>query len=720
MATKSLRVQLSRGIVANQGKENVGSDPVVAEMRNVRVNDKGHVVRRGGSSRPLVSASELNSLPLATIRAYEALPILTDPTATNQYRHFFAYELSTTALKRWDESSAWSEVQVQFSDTDQSFRPYNRDYLHPAMAYGFGRLFVGTSNANNKLAWIDLRNNSTPSAYVLGGNTNPPTAPTLAANNTETANDLTASTHYGFTYTLYNSTYKIETRPATVATQLTTSSNKTVAVTMTRDTDSQWDQFRIYRNSTGQTTAALATSATKSRVGTVTHTPGSGTVAVNVTGTTYNGNVAYTLGAAQDTSTHYPFGGTTNAPASFLAIYNQMLFGLARPRIIWHSRITASAAYPSAFPLLNFFEVGEGDDEVTGLMPLPNGRQLAIFTSRFIQLVQGTSRSNIDKSTVIRTIGCPFPRTIATVQDQIFFLGTDLQVWATDGQNTRPVSRRVNDYLDHIETAWKWIPAAGSYKNQYFLSFPNGTAIATSSANTTVAAGTTSVFSGSPVNKKITDGTAWDLSAVKKGMWAQVQGTPENNAVITSVNDGTDVIEAEDWRNAAPSSGDVIEVIANNRTLVYNRTDDVWYMDTAPAANSFAAWTGNKDQNQFFVGLASAGYVDQYLTTDSTDTGSVAITAYLKTGEIFFGRVVDLVGCRVFMTTPSALQIQVYINGSTTDALSSMTPYTPEESTGYFYGFTACTGHTFEVVITNSDGTALNEIQAVLLEYQEV
>lgn len=719
MATQKLRVRLSAGIIADQGKEDVGSQPVLAETRNVRINDKGHVVRRGGSARPLVSA-ELASLALQLLRAYEALPILTDPTASNAYRHFLAYELSTTALKRWDEASAWSEVQVQFSDTDVSFRPYNRDYLHPAMIFGFGRVFVGLGSANNKPAWIDLRASGTPNAYVLGGNTNPPVAPTLAANSTETANDLTASLYYGFVYTLRNSTYGIETRPSTAATQLTTASNKGVAVTMTRDTDSQFDQFRIYRTSTGYSTAADASAAIKSLVGAVTHTPGSGTVAVNVTGTTYNGNVAYTLGDAQNTADNYQLGGATRVPASFFGIYNQMLWAVARPRTVWHSRVTAEAPYPDAFPLLNTFEVGEGDDEITGMMTVPSGRQLAVFTDRYIQLIQGTSRSNIDKSTVIRSVGCPYPRTIVAVQDVIMFLGTDLQVWATDGQSARPVSRKVNDFLDHIEPAWKWIPVAGAYRNQYWLSFPSGTAISTSGAGTTVASGGTSVFSGTVLKKKITDAAAWDLSNVKVGMWAQVQGTPQKNAVITQVSDASNFIETEDWRSDVPASGNKIEVIANDRLLIYDRTDDLWYQDYAPTVNCFSTWMGNKDRGQLFVGLASGGYVDQADTTDTTDTGSVAITTYLKTGEIFFGRVVDVVGIRLFMPTPMALQIQCYINGSTTDALETMTAYAPEESTGYFYGFTACTGHTFEIVITNSTGVAMNAIQAAVIEYQEV
>lgn len=716
MPVKTLRFNLSAGIVADQGKEDVGSQPVLAETRNIRINDKGHVVARGGSSRPLVTA-ELSSLPLNLLRAYEAIPILTDPTASNAYRHFLVYELSTTALKRWDETSAWSEVKVQLSSGALSFRPYNRDYLHPPMVFGFGRAFIGTGNANNKPSWIDLRASGTPNAYVLGGNTNPPVAPTLAANATETANDLTASKYYGFTYTLYNSTYGIETRPGTVASVVTTASNKGVAVTMTRDTDSQFDQFRIYRTSSGYDTAAFAEGAVMSLVGAVTHTAGSGTVAVNVTGTTFNGNVAYTLGDVQNTSTHYPFGGATRAPASFLAIYNQMLFGVKRPRTIWHSRVTAEKAYPDFFPLLHTFDVGEGDDEITGIMTVPSGRQLAVFTDRTITFVQGSDRTNMDKSSVVHSTGCPYPRSIAMVQDVILFLGTDLQVWATNGQTTQPVSRRVNTYLSHIEPAWKWIPVAVAYNNQYRLSFPSGTAIATSSANTTVSAGTTSVFSGTVVKHKIVDGTAWDLSAVKVGMWAQRQSDPTDNALVTSVNDGTNTIETEDWRSDAPSTGDIIEIIANDRTLIFDRTDGIWYKDHGPTGNCYSVWTGYKDRGQLFVGLSSGGYVDQFDTTATTDTGSVAITGYLKTGEIDFGRFVDLAAVRVIGASPSALQLEVYLNGSSTDQLATQAAYTVEESTGYALGVMGCTCRYAEIVLT---GTALSAIKGVELDYNEV
>ena len=769
----NLRLTLSAGIVANYGRT-TASSLVLAEARNVVVTDAGHLQRRGGSSRPLVT-SELGSIPSALIRAYEALPILTTPAATNAYRHFLCYILSTAALQRWDETSAWAEVQIQQSTGDLSFRPFNRDYLYPAMVFGSGRVFLGTSNASDRPAWVDLRTTSTPSAYTLGGNTNPPVDPTVAASASGNQNDLTAVKWYGVCYTFYNSTYGIETRPSTQKAAVTTAGNKSLTLTLTRDVDQQFDFFRVYRTESYDTQAD-AEDAISSYVGEVAHTPGAGTVTAYLDATTltsvltgsidpaastsvvgvgtlfltelavgdqitvsaetrtiatittntaltvtvaFSNNAndtspdridTYELGGAQDTATHYPFGGATRAPASFLAFYNQMLWGVARPRSVWHSRVIAEAVYPDAFPLDHTFPVGEGDDEITGLVELPSGRQLAAFTQRYIQLIQGTDRSNIDRSTRIAATGCPFPRSLAVVQDQVMFLGTDLQIWATDGQTTNPVSGPVNTFLSHIEPAWKWLPVATSYKNQYRLSFPSGTAVTTSSVNTTVAAGSTSIFSGTVVKKKITDASAWDLSAVKVGMLAQIKSKPQNNAIVSQVDDAANWIETEDWRSDPPVSGDQIEIIANDRVLIFDRTYGIWLKDHGPNVNCWSHWTGQKDRGELFAGLSSGGYVDQVVTTATTDTGSVAITSYLKTAELFFERVVILDGVFFLQPVASAVTITVYINGASSSALSRA--YTPAEEMDFFCGFEACEGHTFVIEFSAS---AMAEVQAVLV-----
>ena len=194
-------------------------------------------------------------------------------------------------------------------------------------------------------------------------------------------------------------------------------------------------------------------------------------------------------------------------------------------------------------------------------------------------------------------------------------------------------------------------------------------------------------------------------------MWVQETTVPQNNGMVIAITDASEFVEVDGSRTTLVSSK-AYEVYTNNRTLVYDSTYRYW-TEYDKGASSWSWWSS--DEGELFGGLGSAGFVDQWDTTATTDTGSVAITATWRSGWIQAASGQRIIAVYVHMEsgTESSITVNVYKDFLTTvDATATMTP---SQARMYRIGLRATRGHAHQVELT---GTAMGKINRIEIEYE--
>jgi len=688
-----------RGIVSNPGFAGGGG---ADEIRDMVVDRHGRLALRGGHTA--YNTSAFSGLVGNLIRArYDTY---TPGTAASMVAHLYNWECSSTPLKRIFSGSTTPAEMLNYSTTTATSYgiPY-REALYPSFVMYRGRLFFSGGMGTNKdePCWTDI-GNSQGLTYKLGHAV--PTTPTGVDVDSGT---LTSSGWYGYSYTFYNSTYGHETDPS--ATDTEEMNGKTaLRITLTKTQDQQWNKCRIYMTQ-NQSSSALASAAEQYLVATVTHTPGTGTFTADITAEPDTGE------ATPPTEHDYWTLGTTQGYPVFMEVFQDVLWCGILPRTIRFSLYDVDAK-PDWFPIENEFTVGDSGTNVTGLITAPNGGSMLIFTNNSIIVLRGNSIDTIDMSYRIDYIGCGFPRTIKKVGGFVYFLGNDNSVWRTDGQQAEQVSSRVDSYLSHIERGWGWIPCAGGYKNTYRLSYPSSTPLVSTSSTTTNTGGTANLFAVG-ATRRVTDASAWDLSAVKVGMWAQLNSDPTKTAVVVSVNDGSDWVEIEDCRGldgSAFTNTGKYDIIANQKTLVYDATYNYWTLFNY-GINAFSV--GTFDRGELVAARADDYYVDTY-DSGTTDNGT-SITGLWKGNWIFWtdmgGRetVKKIAAANIIVPSgnESTITLSVYRDGLSTADVTVTT--TIGQSQFNRLGVWS-RGHSHQIEIS---GASIGPIESINIEVQD-
>lgn len=686
----------------SEAQANQGADRLI----NGWVNDYGNMVARKGSTTPLVSAAESSQIT-AMFRANRL-------NAASLFQHFFIVEASTTPLKRLN-SAAWTEVLNNSVEPPASFAFAAREAMYPGGVVFDGRFFLGLNSATNRNSWIDL-NAATPLAYTLGHAV--PTTPTDAL---VAGGSLTSGSWYGYVYTYYNPTYAIETAPSAVTTANPSGANLTVRLTMTQTVDEQFTQVRIYRTS-AQTSSALAESATKSLLTTTAMTNGTATF-------TYDDDGTGTLGAANATDDH----DVLTSQWRFVASYQNRLYAVISPRTLVYSKRTTTSMFPDAFPSENSFDVGEIGGEITGLILEPSGSSLLVFTTNAIYRV--TEDAIPEVRLMDGSIGCPYPRALTPMPGGIRFLGTDSQIWETDGNALALISKRIDRYLRDKTTGTRneivcpalgWIPSSSYFENAFYHSQPSGQGnhIVTS-ANTTVSTpGGTTLFGGT-TKYRIVDGTALSLSQIHPGMWACVRNDPSRNGVVVAATDATDTVDVEDWRGSAPATGERFVFIEQIDTFIHELNSDYW-REMVPLGDMryvtpyvYSAWTGASDNGEFYSASSSAGAGAVYrieAPTASDDSGTAIVTLW-RSNWINRPMGSRLIAIRVFQQSPTEFSlIRVFTDHSTDTVISTASNKTPAKASGYLLeiDLAAALGYAFMVELT---GTAIGTVSRIVFDF---
>lgn len=657
-------------------------------MENCKSDRQGRLVPRLGSTT-LLAASESPQTGLFRVkRVTDAAPIST----TSPLNILYMMQLSGSGSGLLDvyNSSAGSVSSVNnFSyEPAEEYVPRWREHLYVRSAQIGNRLFLGINSASggSNPTWVDINIPGSTPGYTVGHAV--PTTPTDAL---VTGGSLTSGSWYGYVYTYYNPTYPIETAPSAVTTANPSGTDLKVRLTMTRTVDEQFSQVRIYRTS-AQTTEALASSATKSLLATAAMTNGTSTFTADDDGTA-------TLGAAQATSDHTKLSVDSDTVLQFLCSYKGILWGAILPRKIVFSKRTSLTSYPDWFPADNTFELPDNGEVITGLEPSPSGDGLMIFTTRRIYVMTGDTSNTIDLSIRYNEMGCLYPRTIANVNGRLFFVGNDNRIWVTDGRNPVMISSDVNTHLSHLEPSWTLVPCAIAYFNQYWLSYPSTSKLTTSSASTTITTPATDLIKGAAPHR-ITDASAWTLSAVKIGMWVNQVTNKARIGVITAVTDASDRIDVEDFRDLnaggtiTPAGSVAYEVFYNDRILIYDAEYDYWQgPHTGLKFSAFSWWAddlgeligGGSDRG--VLSTLETGTTDQEHINGNTQNITVKWRCVLQdVPKATSGASLETVGTvRAYMDSGTSLTCLSYKNQGTS-AQETATAATPVDSTGWTAG----------------------------------
>jgi len=698
-----------RGLVTDPAFDGKGG---ADDIQNLEIDRHGRLISRKGY-KVLHTSAPGGGLVTNLYRGY-----YTQYTSTvkKDYTNVIVTIAATTALQR-AHVTEYLEILNYSKSPTASFKPKRIEDLFCGGLVFQNRFFIGFSSDEENPAWVDLNSTSTLRGYTLGRDA--PTDPTLSL---VVGGDLSTLSWYGFAYTFYNSDYGIETKPTSTIAIQTTASDKRVRITLTRDVDRQWDKFRIYRT-TAQTTQAAAQSASIFFVGEVTHTPGTGTVTVDVDATTIGG-VSYTLGAENDTDDH----DRLTRRWAFAKGYAGRIWAVILPRTIVFSKVTTTGMFPDWFPQENSIEIGSASDTITGLELIPGGGGLLVFTERRIFVLRGDSIANIDISSNLSAAGCAYPRTIVDMGDYIYYVGTDNQIWRTNGSTAEVISRPINNLISHLRQSWKYILCAVRYRNQYWLSFPSGTPVTESSANTTITSTSPIIFSslGGAGTFKIKDNNGWDLSKVKPGMFCFTSSSsstnPDNIGMVTSISDTTDEIVVEQI-SLNITSGIKYSIISNDTCLVFDSTFGYWTRFSNINASSFMWWYGfqgsdNVDGSEVyeFGGLwfgKSDGGLYKY-NRGTSDNGS-AISCKYKTNWNMWDDETKITGVRVIYEqgTATTTSVILYKNFSSTSDVSKS--YLPVLNKDYRVGlWSRGRAHQLEI-----SGNALGKIQEIVVEYEK-
>lgn len=694
------RITLSnfrKGFVGNTGFES--SDAGGALLTNFVIDRDGRLVARNGTARPGTYTPTGAQGSLAT--SLHRLTVQNaNVSAASRVTHTVFSLVSATPVKFDTTPSA---VQVKYSSGNVEFyrRVFEDSYM-PAVLFK-GRAFFGGSDRTSQvgansvtpvMAWMDF-SDTTGTTYTVGSDVPQISLADLAGGS------LTVAKYYRVQATWYNSTYDIETN-AVGATLLLTGNDASIRVTITKTTNSQYDNVRLYI-SAAQDTEAAGDAAATYLYATVAHTPGTGTMTSDITAVSTSG----TEPPDDHDCLESPFSAKIGNCPVFLSAYNDVLWAGFWPNRVRFSKWTPTGIYPDAFPIENDFTVGSSGESITGMIASPNNA-LLIFTPDAMYTVRGNSINNLDRGQVNRTIGCGYPRSLAIVGNLVYFLGSDNRVWATDGTQMTPMSERIDHRLSHIEESWRWLPCGIGYGKFYYLSFPSSTPVVSSSTGTTIASATTTLFDKDS-GHKVTDGSAWDLSGVRAGMWLHKNGDPAMSGMIVNVSDASDFVEVDGVRKTFTTGK--YDVVANQRTVVYDTQYRYW-TEFDKGANCWA-WFNN-DQGELYGALGTSDFIDQW-DTGTTDTGSVAITATWRSGWIQIGNPQKIVAVRVYMEsgTESSVTVNVYKDFLTT--VDSTATVTPSRETGFRIGVFSV-GHAHQIEVT---GATIGKIERIEIEWEK-
>ena len=680
-------------------------------LQNLYPNRQGFLQRRGGCAHlnSTANTAMLKQVFVApfTYEAATGIPI-TNPRV-------LAVEYSADALQLVS-SSAYTSIQQGLSSGNVAIRMFNLDQATPPFKMFGGRCFIGLCASTNRgMVWCSNASLASAECYNVG-RAAPAAAPTVAD---AVGGSLTASVYYSYRYTYYNSTHSIETAASSAASDLTTSANKTMNVTVTAVTDKGFNQYRIYRNQTGQTTAALAEAADHYLLGAISMTNGTGTVAIVDTGTTLDGT-AYTIDTTQsylDIANHDVLGELPIA----MEVWNDRLWLATEPRTLKWSKKTTTQTFPDWFPTEQSISVGSPSDRITGVIASPSTEILMVFTRDGLFSITLDGPTGIDVNQ-FAAVGSPYPRTIKVLGEWVYFVGTDNQVWRTNGAGIQRVSRQVNHLLSHMLPSWHMLPCAAVYRDTYQLFFSSGTAVFTTT-NNSVGTHTGQVVSSTvSTSARLSPSSGgWDLASVLVGMFVQSVLTPETNYGYACAVDDTNNRIDVDGNPQALAAGQY-EVLYNDRGLVYNQTHDWWY--------ELRGWNiGSADWDRIctgdFYGCTMDGaFVDTLHTTDATDAdgaSTAAITSLVKFEPIeakdFRAATGKIKTNQVFLFPSGAgtsTTLNLYKDYSA--SVDSTRTHTPVEGENWRIGISP-TGfaRAWEVELT---GTAAATIAAVDVEYE--
>ena len=690
---------------------------VSEELRNFKVDRHGRLAPRGGSFK--FNPTDEESGPITAISA-----VVTDGTTASNpsvRSNRVAMQLNAAGLSRLqalpdgpsrNNNNTIEEVKNASTNPDSSIPPWGLEQLNMKALVFNTRIFMNAAISGFGMMWGDSDSSLVGPSKVFQVGSAAPAAITLAVNNNATGTDLDASSWYGAGYTYYNSTHGIETdiKRATVETDGT---NRTIRITLTETVDEGFDQYRVYIT-TGQASSGAAASASLLLVAGLTKDSGTSTEFVDIDATEHNlnaaGATAYTIGAANNTTTH----AVLSDPVAYFEAWKNRLWCVVLPRRIRFSHRTSTAVLPDWFRTNDYIDIGSGDSHITGIVEGPSDNSLIVFTNTDVFRVTGSDRQTIRVDTALAGIGCPYPRTIQKLGDAIYFLAQDNQVYKFDGQQGVPVSLPVNDTLKDIKLYWARMPVAGVRGNEYWLAFPSGTAITTTTGSITSGSAGSRVFgTGTPL--AIADGTAWDLSGVAIGDFIQNTIPEQYHGTVTTVDDANDRVTWEQGTGSATTGFDY-SIYRNDREVVLDTLLNTWRGQRGRSIYCYS-WDYPRSR-EFYAGLYGNGYVIEADTTDATDFASAAITSLWKSPLITFPVRTQFHGVRVIQVggSESSLTVKGYFDHSSS-AGATPAAGAPGADDQYWYGFSDSSAFACQVTI---EGTAMGTIVAIILEYEPV
>lgn len=432
-----------------------------SDMRNFTVSDDGWLTPRGGSSRKNAAASELGSTnPVGVVYTYNYTP------ATN-----FEFLIAVS-----DKVYYWDGTQ--FSPVTNTPTFANASEVHAVSAASLAgtkddtRLFLSVLDSTAKPYWLDLQNNPAATAPILyrHGIETPGSAPTCAAG--AAGGSLTNGKHVRYKYSYYNAEYGIESEPSAMSADFTITATGKVDVTMAQSTNDitvggkQVDTIRIYRTQEGA--AALPDTEPVYYLASVSNTPGGGN-------TTYTDDGSVALSTAI----------TPHTDDDDIPAWRHICWHANR---LWMAEVRGNTLYVTGFdsgglPTLDRFanpdnvvyvEYNDGD-RITGIVRSPRGRQLLVFKTNSVYVVYGDAAmtpSTLDTSQRLEP-GCIAPKSIALVDNLVYFLTPDKFVYACNGSDVQQVSfPRYQSLLNDIPDGKMEDCIGINYMNKYLLAFP--------------------------------------------------------------------------------------------------------------------------------------------------------------------------------------------------------------------------------------------------------
>jgi hypothetical protein len=691
---------------------------VSEELRNFKVDRHGRLAPRGGSFK--FNAVTEESGPVTAISA-----VVTDGTTASNpsvRSNRVAMQLNAAGLSRLqavpdgagarNSNNTIEEVKNASTNADSSIPPWGLEQLNMKALVFNQRIFMNASISGFGMMWGDSASALTGPSKVYQVGSAAPAAITLAVNNNATGTDLDASSWYGAGYTYYNSTYGIETDIIRDTVQ-TDGTNRTVRITLTETVDEGFDQYRVYRT-TGQASTGAAAAASLLFVAALTKDSATSTEFVDIDATEHNlnaaGATAYTIGSANNTTSH----AVLSDPVAYFESWKNRLWCVVLPRRVRFSHRTSTAVLPDWFRTNDYVDIGSGDSHITGIVEGPSGNALIVFTNTDVFRITGSDRQTIRVDTALAGIGCPYPRTIQKLGNAIYFLAQDNQVYKFDGAQAQPVSLPVNESLKDIKLYWARMPVAGVKGNEYWLAYPSGTAITTTTGTLTTGSAGTRVFgTGTPL--AVSDGTAWDLSGVAIGDHIQNTLPEQYHGVVTTVDDANDRITWEQGTDAA-STVYAYSIYRNDREVVFDTLLNLWRGQRGRSVFCYS-WDYPRSR-EFYAGLFGNGFVIEADTTDATDFASAAITSLWKSPLVTLPVRAQFHGLRVLQIggVESSLTVKGFINHSST-ATQLPAAGAPGSDDQYWYGFSDASGYACQVTV---EGTAMGTIVAIILEYETV